>query len=626
MPYDAGILENIIADGQMTEARRFRWGKTRSNICLNCCDNAVEDLIHVWWTCEAWAEIRLQHPAVVVAYRSNGSQWPNCLARCAIATNEGPGNVGTELLSDMQRMFVKIRLARWDAHKTGTRELRGITPAMAYPWDWTPTSTFKHPNRCAATIPAATEAYGAQQQLAIAHWLANLQWSDTDDQRVSTMELLMDYEITTGFDFLYSRTTYDEKLDAPTPLHLQVAPKDTSDTRPSSPPGVESSPESGGARTDVDDAADEDQDALTSLRLQVAPTDSDPRPNSPPGVESSPESEGAEMDVDDDEEETVVSSAGTSSGSPDEGAVEISPVDIADDDSDSSSREGRAKKKVLKWTHPFAVKTQKFGALLQHRLRRDNGGKDVLPGQDVLVYHLRALGGRQVHGRTCRPILNAETLVAVKGMEKAMSEELESDELRKSKTGESLGLWIGKFRPHSFYPSSEVRGARAQHWFDEAASISERCKRYLPREQIMENAPPAEAPASAVRGDARVHTCVAHRKPFCRKCLEKYRKDKHTSLATCCYEHHREGDGQAPIWDFCTTHRLTRCGACVHDKNRPSLEHCCNRHHGCRGQRKITTMFAPKAPLTAGVDPNGRTTTDERVGEPPHTPIADPHG
>ena len=116
------------------------------------------------------------------------------------------------------------------------------------------------------------------------------------------------------------------------------------------------------------------------------------------------------------------------------------------------------------------------------------------------------------------------------------------------------------------------------------------------------------------------------RKPFCRKCLEKYRKDKHTSLATCCYEHHREGDGQAPIWDFCTTHRLTRCGACVHDKNRPSLEHCCNRHHGCRGQRKITTMFAPKAPLTAGVDPNGRTTTDERVGEPPHTPIADPHG
>ena len=206
------------------------------------------------------------------------------------------------------------------------------------------------------------------------------------------------------------------------------------------------------------------------------------------------------------------------------------------------------------------------------------------------------------------------------------SEELESDELRKSKTGVSLGLWIGKFRPHSFYPSSEVRGARAQHWFDEAAAISERCKRYLPREQIMENAPPAEAPASAVRGDARVHTCVAHRKPFCQKCLEKYRKDKHTSLATCCYEHHREDDGQAPIWDFCTTHRLTRCGACVHDKNRPSLEHCCNRHHGCRGQRKITSMFAPKAPLKAGVDPNGRTTTDERVGEPPHTPIADPHG
>ena len=94
-------------------------------------------------------------------------------------------------------------------------------------------------------------------------------------------------------------------------------------------------------------------------------------------------------------------------------------------------------------------------------------------------------------------------------------------------------------------PRSEVRGARAQHWFDEAAAISERCKRYLPREQRWkmprQRRHPRTPSAMMHGGTPAEHTA----NPFCRKCQEKYRTDKHTSLSTCCSENHREDDGQS---------------------------------------------------------------------------------
>ena len=198
------------------------------------------------------------------------------------------------LLTDLQRMFVKIRLAAWKADESDERKTRGVAPAQAYPWDWTPEHTFKLPNKCAEKYPINMHGNSVELQLALADWLANLEWCE--DRRVSHMELIMDFEIRSGLDFLYSQADYEEKLE--------TAPVD------------------------------------------VNPADSDPRHGSPPGAESSPKSEG----VKDEEEEGVdTSSADGSSGSRHEGAVETRPAEIVD--TDSSGSEG-ATRRDNRWMHP----------------------------------------------------------------------------------------------------------------------------------------------------------------------------------------------------------------------------------------------------------------------------------
>ena len=334
------------------------------------------------------------------------------------------------LLTDLQRMFVKIRLAAWKADESDERKTRGVAPAQAYPWDWTPEHTFKLPNKCAGKYPINMHGNSVELQLALADWLANLEWCE--DRRVSHMELIMDFEIRSGLDFLYSQADYEEKLE--------TAPVD------------------------------------------VNPADSDPRHGSPPGAESSPKSEG----VKDEEEEGVdTSSADGSSGSRHEGAVET----------------------------------------------------------------------------------------------------------------------------------------RAQRWFDASASIGRCGRRYLAKEHVAPSDPPRKAPANAVRGTANTHHCAGHHKPMCRSC-EASKGRLHT-LAVCCYEHHRDDDGCPPIWDFCGSHRLTRCGKCIHNPTRPQLASCCRNHHAQVGQRRISSMFAPRARPAEGADPNNRDPADARVGGTPHT--ADPH-
>ena len=398
----------------------------QADTCMNCDEDATEDLNHVWWQCEAWEGIRQQHPSVTAAHSSHGSTWPNCLARCAIATKSSPGNMDAALLTDLQRMFVKIRLAAWKADESDERKTRGVAPAQAYPWDWTPEHTFKLPNKCAEKYPINMHGNSVELQLALADWLANLEWCE--DRRVSHMELIMDFEIRSGLDFLYSQADYEEKLE--------TAPVD------------------------------------------VNPADSDPRHGSPPGAEASPKSEG----VKDEEEEGVdTSSADGSSGSRHEGAVETRPAEIVD--TDSSGSEG-ATRRDNRWMHPLAVKAGQFGAMLQGSLRRHNGGKEVLPGRSTKVYHLKALGGGVAAGRSCRPILGAETLKAIQGMKCAIEEELKTDALKNARPANSMGTWVGKFKPRLHYPNDEVRGTRAQRWFDASASIGRCGRRYLAKEHV----------------------------------------------------------------------------------------------------------------------------------------------
>ena len=124
-------------------------------------------------------------------------------------------------------------------------------------------------------------------------------------------------------------------------------------------------------------------------------------------------------------------------------------------------------------------------------------------------------------------------------------------------------------------------------------------------------------PANPVRGTANTHHCAGHRKPMCKSC-EASKGRLHT-LAVCCYEHHRDDDGCPPIWDFCGSHRLTRCGKCIHNPTRPQLAYCCRNHHAQVGQRRISNMFAPRARPAEGADPNNRDPADARVGGTPHT-------
>ena len=100
-----------------------------------------------------------------------------------------------------------------------------------------------------------------------------------------------------------------------------------------------------------------------------------------------------------------------------------------------------------------------------------------------------------------------------------------------------------------------------------------------PTRDPLDTVSPRSAPCGAERYAPRSevlarNVCRAHSKPKCHDC-DAAGHNRTLRMEDCCRAHHRQDDG-LPV-QFCSTHRLLRCGTCS------SSNMCCKRgHHGCR--------------------------------------------
>ena len=74
-----GVLRTVLAVGLWTQVRKHRANLRDSPLCVHCDENVVEDHVHTWWQCRAWAGIRAEHPRAVAAFDDG---MPVCFARC----------------------------------------------------------------------------------------------------------------------------------------------------------------------------------------------------------------------------------------------------------------------------------------------------------------------------------------------------------------------------------------------------------------------------------------------------------------------------------------------------------------------------------------------------------------
>ena len=194
--YEAGTLRHIVADGTLTGVRLARAKLRETATCPYCAAGVDEDPKHMWWECVAWESIRTDYPLLLNIDRTN---WPNCLSICGMCTPETP--LATARVADLQMMMVRILIERYRQNRT--QEMKPQLEQERYPWTWEPDAdtTTQYPNVLGScTLPVKKWPYGRALLLAIAYWLGGLRWSNEAGREVSHMELLIDFEVSTGMD------------------------------------------------------------------------------------------------------------------------------------------------------------------------------------------------------------------------------------------------------------------------------------------------------------------------------------------------------------------------------------------------------------------------------------------
>ena len=194
--YEAGTLRHIVADGTLTGVRLARAKLRETATCPYCAAGVDEDPKHMWWECDAWVSIRTDYPLLLNIDRTT---WPNCLSICGMCTPETP--LATARVTDLQMMMVRILIERYRQNRT--QEMKPQLEQERYPWTWEPDAdtTTQYPNVLGScTLPVKKWPYGRALLLAIAYWLGGLRWSNEAGREVSHMELLIDFEVSTGMD------------------------------------------------------------------------------------------------------------------------------------------------------------------------------------------------------------------------------------------------------------------------------------------------------------------------------------------------------------------------------------------------------------------------------------------
>ena len=153
---------------------------------------------------------------------------------------------------------------------------------------------------------------------------------------------------------------------------------------------------------------------------------------------------------------------------------------------------------------------------------------------------------------------------------------------------------------------SNEREGRAEEWITAARLFPSKEKDVQLRRELCERGPTRPPPEVVKRpgiaeGQGTMNsTCYGHFKKKCNSC-----RRAGNTIYQCCHNHHTLGDedGQIPIWDFCSKHKLTPCAVCI-VIGRGSEQCCRNSHHRCCHHE-----MAPCNDCKRNPDPEQRTAT-----------------
>ena len=81
-PSSKSLLRRIVSGGVWTGNRAYRARLQPSAVCPFCRSGDIEDNLHMWWKCDAWAAIRNRYGQSVEDFGSES--WPMCLRVCGI--------------------------------------------------------------------------------------------------------------------------------------------------------------------------------------------------------------------------------------------------------------------------------------------------------------------------------------------------------------------------------------------------------------------------------------------------------------------------------------------------------------------------------------------------------------
>ena len=151
------------------------------------------------------------------------------------------------------------------------------------------------------------------------------------------------------------------------------------------------------------------------------------------------------------------------------------------------------------------------------------------------------------------------------------------------------GQWLKGYKAATAYPAPETLTERRKRWVELAKHNEETYVRYRCIQHSSREDAAVVVPAGALQLPVKLGVCRLHRKPPCAAC-----KANKAGVADCCMAHHRDDDGLAVYYEFCDTHRMTRCGDCLHSTAGRGMRYCCRNHHVSKDQRSIRSFFKPK--------------------------------
>ena len=82
--YDAGILRAIFVDGITTQKHLWNMKHSQHPICTFCWEHE-ESILHMFWDCPKWQDVRLRHLSASQLIRSQ--QLPSCTRRTGLFLN-----------------------------------------------------------------------------------------------------------------------------------------------------------------------------------------------------------------------------------------------------------------------------------------------------------------------------------------------------------------------------------------------------------------------------------------------------------------------------------------------------------------------------------------------------------